>query len=231
MPIEGLDYNERLFKKGLRSSWHFARFFWLEKTIKDLRVDTRSVVELGCYDGKTINFIQPVPLYYVGYDANWEDGFDIARNIWKNKNYVFSLCNHPDQIKETELFDIAICMETLEHIPSELVDLYVEKLSKITKGYFFVTVPVEKGPVFFLKHLGKILFGYSHEEYTLKEFILASIGFTKNVHRHEHKGFDYNEIIKTVSKHFEIIKVEPHPVRFFPKIFGIGIGIVARKIK
>lgn len=231
MHPEGNDYNERLFDKGLRAHWHLARFLWFEKTIKDLKIEARSVVELGCYDGKTINFIHPAPEHYVGYDANWEGGLDIARKNWQNKNYNFFLCSHPREIKETESFDIAICMETLEHIPSDLVDPYVEKLSTITNNYLFVTVPVEKGPIFLFKHLSKMLLGYSHEDYTLKEFILASIGLTKYVHRNQHKGFDYNEIIKTVSKHFEIVKVEPHPVRFLPKIFGIGIGIVARKKK
>ena len=122
-------------------------------------------------------------------------------------------------------------METLEHIPSDLVEPYIEKLSTITNNYLFVTVPIEKGPIFLFKHLSKMLLGYSHEDYTLKEFILASIGLTKYVHRNQHKGFDYNEIIKTVSKHFEIIKVQPHPVTFLPRIFGIGICIEKKKKK
>ncbi len=131
MHPEGNDYNESLFDKGLRAHWHLARFLWFEKTIKDLKIEARSVVELGCYDGKTINFIHPAPEHYVGYDANWEGGLDIARKNWQNKNYNFFLCSHPREIKETESFDIAICMETLEHIPSDLVDPYVEKLIQL----------------------------------------------------------------------------------------------------
>lgn len=231
MRPEGFSYNERLFTKGFRSRWHLARFLWLQKVIKDLKIEAKSVVELGCYDGKTIHFINPVPEYYVGYDANWEGGLDIAVEHWKNKNYHFFLCNHPSEIKETALFDIAICMETLEHIPLDLVDPYIEKISKITKNHFFVTVPVELGPVFFFKHVTKILLRYSHEEYTLREFILASIGLTKHVHRNQHKGFSYNEVITIISKYFQIIKVEPHPIRFLPNIFGIGVGIVAEKRK
>lgn len=150
MHPESRDYNERLFKKGLRSRWHLARFLWLEKMIKDLNIEAKSVVELGCYDGKTIHFIHPTPEYYVGYDANWEGGLDIARNNWKNKNYHFFLCRYPNEIKETEFFDISVCMETLEHIPSDLVEPYIEKLSTITNNYLFVTVPIDKGADIFI---------------------------------------------------------------------------------
>lgn len=229
MPAKRHDYNERLFKNGLRSRWHLARFLWLEKAINDLNIKAGSVVELGCYDGKTINFIHPAPIYYVGYDANWEGGLDIARRIWKTNNYKFYPCSHPSEIKNVESFDIAICMETLEHVPPELIEPYIKKLSELTNNYLFVTVPVEKGPVFFIKYIGKMIFKYNPESYTFKEFMWASIGLTKYVHRNQHKGFDYNQIIKSISKHFEIVKVEPHPIGFLPKILGIGIGIVAKK--
>jgi len=223
-------YNERLFHKGLRSRWHLARFFWLERTIKSFGINPVSVVELGCYDGKTIKFINPTPQRYVGYDANWEGGLDITRKAWKNPNYEFCICDQPEQISTEELFDMAICMETLEHIPPIMVDPYIEKLSKIAT-YLIVTVPVEKGPVFLFKHLGKILSGYQHENYTLREFFYASLGIMNKVERNQHKGFDYNEIIKIISKYFDVVKTEPHPFSFLPNCFGIGVGIVAKKRK
>ncbi len=223
-------YNERLFHKGLRSRWHLARFFWLEKAIKNLNTNPRSIIELGCYDGKTIIFIDPPPYRYVGYDANWEGGIDIARKVWKNPNYEFFICDRPEQMSTEELFDVAVCMETLEHIPPILVDPYIEKLSKIA-NYLIVTIPVEKGPIFLLKHLGKIFLRYDHESYTLREIIYASLGFMSKVKRNQHKGFDYNEIIKIISKYFRVIRTEPHPFSFLPNCFGTGVGIVAKKQK
>lgn len=54
-----------------------------------------------------------------------------------------------------EEFDISICMETLEHIPPDLVGGYLKELSKATKNYIFISVPNEIGVVFLFKHLVK----------------------------------------------------------------------------
>ncbi len=60
-------------------------------------------------------------------------------------------------------FDTALCLETLEHVPPDLLEPYVEEIAKATTGYFVVTVPNEKGPVFLAKYVVKRLFGdYFH---------------------------------------------------------------------
>ena len=119
-------YNERLFSSGIRKKLHTARFSWLANSLKNLNFQYISVLELGCFDGKVIDYLPVKPLRYLGLDANWEAGLDIARERWKDEpNFTFRECHTPEDMKiNGERFDISICMDTLEHIPPELIDSY-----------------------------------------------------------------------------------------------------------
>ena len=144
-------YNERLFTKGIRGKLHTARFEWLARSLLHLKCEYQSVLELGCYDGKTIDFLPKRPRHYLGLDANWEGGLDIAKSRWNNEsNYTFRQCTMPKEMRIAgKQYDISICMETLEHIPPHMVAPYIEELAQATKKYIFVTVPNEIGMVFF----------------------------------------------------------------------------------
>ena len=222
-------YNERLFSGGIRQYLHSARFKWLAKSLLRLECNCHSVLELGCYDGKSINYLPIKPNRYLGLDANWEKGLDIAKDHWKNEtNYIFKQCASPDEMGISgEKYDISICMETFEHIPPDLVTPYIEQLAKVTKSYLFVTVPNEIGIVFFFKYFVKLLWG-DVEKYTLAEVMYETLGRTDKVRRGEHKGFNYNNLIATISDHFEIIEVSGHPLTLSPISLNFGIGIIGR---
>ena len=147
-------YNERLFSGGLRGQLHRARFVWFRKTLKRLHCSPDSVLELGCFDGKLIDHMPHLPARYVGYDANWEGGLDIAFVRWAAyPQFSFHACMSPEQmsLSPTVRFDISVAMETLEHVPPSMVDGYLAKLSRHTNQFVFITVPNEKGLVFLLK--------------------------------------------------------------------------------
>jgi hypothetical protein len=69
-----------------------------------------SYSELGCFDGKVLDFLPSRPDYYVGYDANWEGGLDLARQRWGSfPNYHFRVCTTPAEMDfGSERFDVAI---------------------------------------------------------------------------------------------------------------------------
>jgi hypothetical protein len=79
---DGYGYNERLFSGGLRSKLHFARFQWFLSQVTKRNCSTESVLELGCFDRKLIDFLLKKPSRYVGFDANWEGRLDIAKVRW-----------------------------------------------------------------------------------------------------------------------------------------------------
>src|SRR6267154_826958 len=101
-------YNERLFGGGIRAWIHYSRFHWLARGLAKLKCQPRRVLELGCFDAKTIDFLPVMPDRYVGLDANWEGGLDIAREKWRGaKSFQFLACSTPDDMQLKERFDVS----------------------------------------------------------------------------------------------------------------------------
>jgi hypothetical protein len=100
-------------------------------------------------------------------------------------------------------------------------------MAKVTTGWFIATVPNEKGPVFLAKYATKRLFGdYFH--YRPSEVLAAFLGRMDRVRRDDHKGFDYEAVVRLIGKHFDLVEVSPYPFRRLPRWTGFGIGIVAK---
>ncbi|MCP3887292.1 MAG: class I SAM-dependent methyltransferase [Desulfobulbaceae bacterium] len=229
-----MGYNENLFGTGLRGKLHFARFHWLNNSIQNLNLEYESVIELGCYDGKTIDFLPNKDVRYLGLDANWDSGLDIAEEKFRHSthNYKFLQSFSPnDATIARDEFDISICMETLEHVPTASVDAYLEMLSHATNKMAFISVPNEIGMVFFFKHLVKLAMGHSRN-YTFSEFCHQCLGKTEMVSnpggKGGHRGFSYKKFILQVSDHFEIISVSGIPFSKLPLAMNFGVGIVGR---
>ena len=228
---DGVSYNERLFSGSLRGRFHLARFKWVSSEVGKLRTPARSFLELGCFDGKLIEFLPTVPVRYAGFDANWEGGLDMAVKKWKmRKNYTFQEARTPEDMALTgkDRFDVAVAMETLEHVPPELVDGYLEKISQHLDGYFFITVPNEKGLVFLVKWTLKKLLSKDAHAYSLSEVVNATLGRMHRVKRNEHKGFDYAALTRQIGKHFDVVSVSGHPLALLPCWACFSIGIVAK---
>lgn len=228
-PVHDVGYNERLFSGGLRRAYHMARFRWLEATCRRLRIQSPSVIELGCFDGRALDHV-PAPRRYVGLDANWEGGLQtaMAERSGSGVEFIESITPETlDRFKEGE-FDLAISLETLEHIPPEILPAYIEQLARITHGHFLVTVPTELGPVFLAKYLAKLAYYGGTDEYSAKEVVAATFGRTSQVKRQEHKGFDYRVLVGQLEQYFDIERVEGVPAIGLPPLLSLTVGIVAR---
>lgn len=224
-------YNERLFSGGLRTFLHEARFHWLTKAITSLGCKADRVLELGCYDGRAIDFLPYKPSIYKGYDANYERALELAAAKWKNHpNFQFLFATTPEHmlLKDDERFDIAISMETLEHVPPSLVSPYLQKIALHLHGYIFITVPNEKGLAFFAKWLGKRIFTSDSNPYSLRDVFNHVTGRLNSVERNEHKGFDYALLLNEVAKHFDIVDTCSLPFAPVPSYLSFGIAIVGK---
>ena len=225
-------YNERLFSGGaLRRFYHMARFNWVrDKADRYLGSDLR-LIELGCYDGRLLDTLGPRVSEYAGLDANWSGGLDLARQKYRGRKGVTLVeAVSPDEFRRFKdgQFNVAAALETLEHVPPELVAPFLDQLARVTRGHLFVTVPNELGPVFLAKYVGKkILYG-GEQDYSPAEILAATLRQSDKVERDDHKGFDYRHVVAEVGKRFEILKVEGLASFGLPAALAPTVGIFAR---
>ncbi len=226
-------YNERLFQKGFRSYIHLARFVWLRKMTTRYTENKRlRVLELGCFDGRSIDWLPSQPLLYDGFDANWEGGLDIGRLRYAgHSNIRFHECSSPEEMMvDTDGYDLGISLETIEHIPPAIVDGYLQKISRSVKKIVIFTVPNETGLPFLIKYAAKkaLYRDSKDEEYTAYEFLNELFGNTSKVHRNEHKGFNYQEFLQQLDQYFDILSVSGIPTNWLPVKLSFTIGIVVK---
>ncbi|NTU70048.1 hypothetical protein HGB13_04535 [bacterium] len=229
-------YNERLFNSGIRRWIHLARFEWLNKKCQVYSPSYEMVIELGCYDGRAIQYLPVMPKSYIGFDANWEGGVEMACKNDMYKRYIFRKCCSADEMLVDEGCDasLVISLETLEHVPGNLLIGYLQRISKVLNGYFIVTVPNEMGLVFLLKYLAKVmildggLLRGKAREYALAEIYYATICKMDMVERNEHKGFDWRKLQCDFKKYFDILEVEGVQFPLLPLWMNTQIGFVMR---
>lgn len=208
-------YNKRLFSGGARKWLHEMRFKWLRQQTLNLN---GSVFELGCFDARSLEYLAFKPTRYLGVDAGWESGIDVAKERYPEFEFMRS-CSlfTPEQ-----RFDLAVALETLEHLPRQQLPEYVDMLAR-TAPLLLATVPVEIGPVFLGKHLVKLHLG-SNESYRLVEFLYSTIGMTNLVEQDQHKGFNYYSLIKLLRSRYRKVTVTGLPFSFAPLLsFTVGI--------
>jgi hypothetical protein len=224
----GMSYNERLFGGGFRKWLHEARFHWLQHKCRSLHVNTASVLEIGCFDARSIRYLPTKPTRYFGFDANWEGGLDLARKTWRNeKQYYFVTTKTSEEVKISGgKVSLALSLETIEHIPPEFVNGYLQRVAKLLDGVFIVTVPNEKGIIFLGKYLVKKLVVGGASEYSAEEVVNATLGRMDRVERNDHKGFDWEQLLGQLREYFDVKEVEGVQFPWLPLRFNAQIGFV-----
>jgi Methyltransferase domain len=230
IPKEKAGYNERLFRSGIRKNYHEARFHWLRHQLQQRQITTGTFLELGCFDGRSISFLPFQPKQYLGYDANWENGLEIAKQQrGQYPTIKFRNCQSAaDFDPPLKSFDFGICLETLEHLPEAELPLYLQAMQQAVRQKIFVTVPVETGPLAVLKYLYKRIFLAVDEPYSTAELWHLCWGHTHKIARvpFGHKGFDYRVLKKTLQQYFHIEKVHGLPFKALPPGLNLSCGFV-----
>ena len=225
-------YNERLFsRRGLRRWYHMARFHWVRDKVERHIAGELRLVELGCYDGRLYETLKPRVGEYVGFDSELSLGMELAQSKYAGtKGVTLVVADDPAALGlfADRHFNAAAALETLEHVPPELVNGYLDQLRRVTGGHLFVTVPNELGPVFLAKFIAKRLLFSGGERYSFRELVAATLGRSDRIRRLQHKGFDYRQLLAEIRKRFEIIAVEGLPKVGLPAALSPTVAILAR---
>jgi len=237
-PTLAADYNARLFAPGLYGSHHWARFRWLRRKLSALNLERVRILEIGCFDAKTVDSLPFEVERYVGLDAGWEsgerDGVAVGlaaarRRFGGDARFAFHESTDPEDVWRLDgEFDVGVCMETLEHIAPSDVESYLAALARKVRGPLLVTVPNEKGAALLCKTLAAKVLGIDRDvHFSATEFANAVLGRMDRVPRHHHKGFDYAVLSRRLAHHFGAVVVEGVDSRFLPYWLQPTIGIVA----
>lgn len=180
-----------------------------------------SVLELGCFNARSLDYLSFTPSRYFGLDAGWENGLTEAQN--KYPQHEFKKSTDPEDI--TGRWDIAIALETLEHLPRPVIlEVYLQKLASCAST-LIVTVPMEIGPLFAAKFLYKrYIHGY-RDRHSFMEFVNQTLGRCDRVTQDDHRGFDYRSLVRMISKYYTIEKIEG--VSSLPLSLSTQVGIRA----
>jgi 2-polyprenyl-3-methyl-5-hydroxy-6-metoxy-1,4-benzoquinol methylase len=227
----GPTYSEELFGKGIYARHHLGRFEWLRRKFEALADQPEiSVLEVGCHDGRALSYIPQRVRRYAGFDAGWGGGLERGRQRFATEpGYSFTESTNPRDVESlTEDFDFIICMETLEHLNTAIVEQYIQAFAAKLRGYLLITVPNEKGIPFLVKATGARILGIDrYYPYETSEFFWAVLGRVHRVRRIEHKGFDYALVVNLIRNKFKYVSVEGiSPLRLPPSL-SLTIGIVA----
>ena len=221
-------YDDRLFKGGIRKYIHELRFKWMSSKLADLnriygRGEGLSIIEIGCFNSRSLAYLDFEPTCYFGLDAGWEGGLEEAKNKFPQHTFLQST-SHDDI---TGSWDVSLALETLEHLPRPKdLDLYLKSLSKHSK-ILVATVPVEIGFIFALKYLYKLLVHRYDHRHSFSEFFYQTLGRCDLVTQDNHRGFDYRELLKLIDQYFTIELCEGLNKRI-PIFFNTQIGIIAK---
>jgi hypothetical protein len=228
-------YNDRLFRGNrARRFLHERRFWWLIDRLRRLKIRRADVIEIGCYDAKTISYLERSGIAvtrYVGYEAD-DDIFDWVKAGWAARAEVAILkSKSPSDIDLSATFDVGICMETLEHLPDENVDGYLEILARHVRGPVFFTIPVERGAMLVAKQLGYRALGMYGDRLSWRDLLNGALGQTEKIPRHEHAGFDDRRMIERIARYFTITESGGLFVPYFTTLnFTLGIVGTARPV-
>lgn len=143
------DYNKKFFKRNTRRTEHAVKVF--SRFIKDV-LDPSTVVDVGCARGQYLAELKRLGVREItGVDGTWVNKSDLlipredflTYDLKKSLSGLDALKGPGSRLRR---FDLAICLETAEHIEKEYADTLVSSLTSLSDMIFFsAAIPFQWG--------------------------------------------------------------------------------------
>lgn len=217
-------------------SIRFKRVIKIFTQLEKNRTTPINVLEIGTANGKLYEILDKrFSIKYVGIEIN-SKSVEVVKERYSHKdNFKIihdSVLNVIEEIKKYDI-DVIIALETLEHIPERLVVRLMEQFALTKAKLFLFSVPVEVGPIIWIKNISSFLMGYyRHKQYTLKETFWASIYKLYKLpphHQAEHKGFDWRWLAQTIHQNLEIKSIQKFPFKWLPAALANSLFFIVKK--
>lgn len=219
------------------TSWmHSFRYRHIVTIFSELSVQLNrpiKVFEIGAGSGKLFSVLNPrFKVEYVGVELQ-PNRVEVAKERYQHYSNFSMICGraeeHVDTIGAT---DVIVALETLEHIPENIVVRIVEAISANKPKIFICSVPVEVGPIIWVKNVGSFFMGYKrYKSYTWQETFWAGLYQLDKLRPRlyaGHRGFDWRWLAQTISHNMRIVEIRALPITFLPLSLSPSVMFIAK---
>jgi SAM-dependent methyltransferase len=204
-----------------------------EKLSSEISERPIRVLEIGCAHAKLYRVLsERFDIDYVGVDvvASFTALAQERYGHHSNFRVVTGSAADPAVLATQQSPHVIVALETLEHIPEHVVVRIIENIAKQRPLRFVCSVPVEVGPIVWVKNVGSALMGYSrHKEYRWRETFWAGLDRLDHLPPHGtgHKGFDWRWLAQTIRHNVQTIEIRTFPFGLLPAGLSTSVFVVS----
>jgi len=244
---------KQIFSSNRIVRWSHGSRFALARELAGQAANGR-LLDYGCGDGTFIAMIQGRFAEAVGTDADAGQLHDCAARLGSLDGVRFVPLPELALPAHAGAFDVLMCMEVLEHCPTDIQSRILGDLDRLAAAgaRVIVSVPIETGPTLAVKQVVRAtasLFGVSEyaarERYRAGEFLrMFFAGPGTRIARpettataedgtvmrfHGHKGFNWRTLERSIAKRFVIERRLYSPVPLTGPWLNSQVWFVCRK--
>lgn len=244
---------KQLFSRNAIVAWSHRRRFALARELAAAGAGG-ALLDYGCGDGTFIALAHDLFRETTGTDVDVEQLRDCGRRLSSVPDVRFSSLDDLRQPDYAGYFDAVVCMEVLEHCPSDVQPHVLADLASFVRshGVVIISVPIEIGPTLALKQAVRAgaaatgLIEYEdRERYRISEFMRMLLARTTSqierratisinahgdtVRYHGHKGFNWRALTGVIESTFVIERRLYSPIPFTGPWLNSQVWFVCRK--
>jgi 2-polyprenyl-3-methyl-5-hydroxy-6-metoxy-1,4-benzoquinol methylase len=244
---------KQLFSRNAIVAWSHRRRFALARELAAAGAGG-ALLDYGCGDGTFIALAHDLFRETTGTDVDVEQLRDCGRRLSPVADVRFASLDQLRQPAYAGYYDAVVCMEVLEHCPSDVQPQVLADLAHFVRphGVVIISVPIEIGPTLAVKQAVRAgaaasgLAGYENRErYRISEFMRmllargtsqierpATISINAHgdtVRYHGHKGFNWRMLAQVIERTFVIERRLYSPVPFTGPWLNSQVWFICRK--
>jgi len=244
---------KQIFSRNPIVAWSHRRRFALARELASAGAGG-ALLDYGCGDGTFVAMAHEMFRETVGADIEKEQLRDCTARLGELQDIRFASIEALRDPEYHARFDAVVCMEVLEHCPSDVQPQVLADLDRVVRphGVIVVSVPIETGPTLAVKQLVRAAAATSglteydgRERYHLSEFMrMVLAGETSQIERpvttarsadgaamrfHGHKGFNWRTLACLIERHFVIERKLYSPLPLTRAWLNSQVWFVCRK--
>jgi 2-polyprenyl-3-methyl-5-hydroxy-6-metoxy-1,4-benzoquinol methylase len=231
---------KQIFSRNAIVAWSHRRRFAVARELASAGAGG-ALLDYGCGDGTFVALAHDLFRETVGADIDADQLRDCRRRLDSVGNVQFASIDDLRTPAHQGHYDAVVCMEVLEHCPSDVQPHVLDDLDRLVRphGVVVISVPIEIGPTLAVKQLVRAVAAATglseyatRERYRLAEFMRMLLADqTSRIERpiniaisargdrtrfHGHKGFNWRALERLIDRVFAIER------RLFSPVLGTG---------